>query len=60
MRVTATPVKDDAFVQLTTRIPKALHRKLKVYCVTTGTPLMTFVLAAKTERLTRHNAHGPR
>jgi hypothetical protein len=37
--------------QLSTRIPKDLHRRLKPYCVTHDIALMTFVIAAIGEKL---------
>ena len=40
-------------VQLATRIPKTLHRQLKLHCVTSDTSVMDFVVAAIEERLTR-------
>lgn len=44
---------DEAWVQLATRIPKALHRKLKLHVVTTDTTLMAFVVAALAEKLAK-------
>jgi hypothetical protein len=40
-------------VQLATRIPKALHRKLRLHCVYEEIPLMDFVRKALEEKLTR-------
>lgn len=47
--------KDDGevWVQLATRIPKGLHRTLKLYCVTHDTSVMAFVVAALEEKLAR-------
>ena len=45
--------RDEAWVQLATRIPKDLHRALKLHCVTSDTTLMDFVVAALTEKLGR-------
>jgi hypothetical protein len=45
---------DDAVVQLNARIPKGLHRRVKVHCVLTGVPLVEFVRRALEERLARH------
>ena len=45
--------EDDVQVQLATRIPKALHRALKLHCVTTDTSLMDFVVAALDEKQKR-------
>ena len=41
----------DVQVQLATRIPKALHRELKLHCVSADKPLMEFVVEALQERL---------
>jgi predicted HicB family RNase H-like nuclease len=41
------------WVQLATRIPKALHRELRLYCVHQEIPLMDFVLQALEEKLAR-------
>jgi hypothetical protein len=40
-------------VQLATRIPKTLHRELRLHCVTVGKPMMEFVVAALEERLAK-------
>ena len=42
---------DEVWVQLATRIPKELHRKLKLHCVESDTSVMGFVVAAIEERL---------
>ncbi len=44
---------DDAevWVQLATRIPKQLHRDIKLYCVEHECSVMSFVTAAISERL---------
>ena len=39
--------------QLATRIPKELHRRLKLHCVTNDTSLMDFVVEALKEKLGR-------
>ena len=41
------------WVQLATRIPKALHRKLRLHCVYADIPLMDFVWKALEEKLAR-------
>jgi predicted HicB family RNase H-like nuclease len=46
-----TRVEADVQVQLATRIPKALHRELKLHCVKADRPLMEFVVEALQERL---------
>jgi len=40
-------------VQLATRIPKALHRKLRLHCVSKEIRLMDFVWKALEEKLAR-------
>ena len=40
-------------VQLATRIPKALHRKLRLHCVYEEIPLMDFVCKVLEEKLAR-------
>jgi predicted HicB family RNase H-like nuclease len=39
------------WIQLATRIPKALHRELKLHCVTAETSVMDFVMKAIEEKL---------
>jgi len=41
------------WVQLATRIPKALHRELRLHCVYEEIPLMDFVCKALEEKLAR-------
>jgi len=48
---TATREGED-YVQLATRIPKALHRAIKLHCVGTETSVMDFVIAAIERKLT--------
>jgi hypothetical protein len=43
----------EAWTQLATRIPKDLHRRLKLYCVTNDIALMQFVVEAIDETLGR-------
>jgi len=40
-----------AWGHLSTRVPKALRRELKLHCVTGGTPVMDFVVKAIEEKL---------
>ncbi len=55
------PSSSEAWVQLATRIPKTLHRELKLHCVTHETTVMDFVVAALQERLAREKgARGRR
>ena len=43
--------RDQVWVQLATRIPKKLHRAVKLHCVHTDISLMDFVVEALQERL---------
>jgi hypothetical protein len=42
---------DEVWVELATRIPKALHRELRVFCVTHEKSMMGFVTEAIGEKL---------
>ena len=42
---------EDVLIQLATRIPKGLHREIKLYCVHNGISVMEFVAAALEEKL---------
>jgi hypothetical protein len=44
---------DEVWTQLATRIPKELHRRLKLHCVTHDIALMLFVVEAIEEKLGR-------
>ena len=44
---------DEPWTQLATRIPKDLHRRLKLHCVTHDIALMHFVIEAIEEKLGR-------
>ena len=44
---------DEPWVQLATRIPKSLHRQLKLHCVQTDSSLMDFVVQSIEEKLGR-------
>jgi hypothetical protein len=48
--------EDEVWVQLATRIPKALHRELKLHCVTHAQSAMGFVTAAIREKLASPSA----
>jgi hypothetical protein len=48
--------EDAVWVQLATRIPKALHRDLKLHCVTHDQSVMGFVTAAIREKLASPSA----
>jgi predicted HicB family RNase H-like nuclease len=43
--------EDVVLVQLATRIPKALHRDLRLHCETADTSMMDFVVKAIEEKL---------
>jgi predicted HicB family RNase H-like nuclease len=43
----------EPWVQLATRIPKSLHRELKLHCVQADTSVMAFVVTALKEKLRR-------
>jgi predicted HicB family RNase H-like nuclease len=43
--------EDEPQVQLATRIPKSLHRELKLHCVEANQSVMGFVVAALEEKL---------
>ena len=51
---------EDVWVQLATRIPKDLHRELKLHCVTNDTSVMDFVVAALEEKLGKARKRGRR
>jgi hypothetical protein len=44
---------NEVWVQLATRIPKPLHRQLKLHCVQSDTSVMGFVVAALKEKLAK-------
>ena len=50
----------EAWTQLATRIPKELHRRLKLHCVTNDISVMDFVVAALKEKLARQGRGGRR
>ena len=45
--------EDEPWVQLATRIPKQLHRDLKLHCVRNDVSVMDFVVTAVKDRLDR-------
>ena len=47
------PMTEEPWDQLATRIPKELHRRLKLHCVTDDTSVMEFVVEALKEKLGR-------
>ena len=52
--------EDDVLIQLATRIPKGLHREIKLFCVQNGISVMEFVAAALEDKLRKSSARGAR
>lgn len=52
--------EDDVLIQLATRIPKGLHREIKLFCVQTGISVMEFVAAALEDKLRRSGGRSGR
>jgi hypothetical protein len=55
------PREAEATVMVSTRIPKELHRRMRLHCVTRETKMMDFVTAAIDEALRksrRQKKHG--
>ncbi len=50
----------ERWVQLAARVPKRLHRRLKVHCVKSEVSVMSFVISALEEKLTREGARDQR
>ena len=46
---------DEVLVQLATRVPKTLHRQLKLFCVEQDTSVMDFVVTALREKVARES-----
>jgi hypothetical protein len=44
-------VESEGWIQLATRIPKSLHRELKLHCLKAERPMMHFFVAALREQL---------
>jgi hypothetical protein len=51
---------EEVWTQLATRIPKSLHRELKLHCVHADTSVMDFVVAALKEKLATQGRRGRR
>ena len=49
--------ESEAWVQLATRIPKSLHRELKLHCVKSVMSVMDFVVSALEEKLSRESGN---
>lgn len=47
------PNEAEVWVQLATRIPKQLHRELKLHCVKQDVSVMAFVVSALEDKLYR-------
>ncbi|HZP41040.1 MAG TPA: hypothetical protein VFD84_05975 [Candidatus Binatia bacterium] len=45
----------EVWVQLATRIPKQLHRELKLFCVKSDVSVMDFVVSALEDKLQRES-----
>jgi predicted HicB family RNase H-like nuclease len=54
------PKDDDVLIQLATRIPKNLHREIKLFCVQNGISVMEFVAAALEDKLRRSSVRSGR
>lgn len=52
--------QDEPWVQLATRIPKELHRRVRLHCVKQDISVMAFVVAALQEKLGRDDARRRR
>ena len=52
--------EDDVLIQLATRIPKGLHREIKLFCVQQGLSVMEFVAAALEEKLRKSTFRAAR
>jgi predicted HicB family RNase H-like nuclease len=54
------PIANEVWVQLATRIPKHLHRELKLHCVKSDISVMEFVVNALGEKLQREAGRAER
>jgi len=52
--------QNEAWVQLATRIPRRLHREMKLHCVASEVSLMAFVVDALREKLSSETPGGRR
>ena len=48
--------EDEVLIQLATRVPKALHREIKIHCVGAGISVMEFVAVALEDKLRKPSA----
>jgi hypothetical protein len=53
------PTEEEVWVQFATRLPKPLHRDLRLHCVKSDVTVMEFVMRAITEKLQREPAAKP-
>ncbi len=53
-------IEGEVWVQLATRIPKQLHRELKLYCVKSDVSVMEFVVGALQDKLARDGRKSER
>lgn len=51
---------EEAYVQLATRIPKALHKRLKLFCVQKGVSVMSVVQTSIDDVLSRATSTAKR
>jgi hypothetical protein len=51
---------DEVWAMLATRIPKALHKELRLHCVKADITMMSFVVAAVAEKIRRDTARQRR
>ena len=49
---------NEAWIQLATRIPRRLHREMKLHCVANEVSLMAFVVDALREKLQAASSEG--
>ena len=52
--------ENDVLIQLATRIPKGLHREIKLFCVQQGLSVKEFVAAALEEKLRKSTVRAGR
>jgi hypothetical protein len=52
--------EDDVLVQLATRVPRELHRAIKLHCVGVGMSVMEFVEAALVTKLEHEKKRPPK
>ena len=51
---------DDVLIQLATRIPRSLHREIKLFCVHNSISVMEFVATALEEKLRKSSIRSGR